>query len=116
MVLNVRDINNCIFNLHCPPYNTGIDQAPELDETLKPVIVGAEIRMKPAGSIAVLNSIQKYQPLLGLHGHIHESRGVVKVGRTFCLNPGSEYLEGILRGAIVILDEKSVKGYILTSG
>ncbi len=68
------------------------------------------------GSSAVRESIEKYKPLLGLHGHIHESRGFVKIGRTLCINPGSEYGEGILRGAVINLDEKGVKSYILTQG
>ena len=44
-----------------------------------------------AGSTAVRASIEKHQPLVGLHGHIHESKGFVTLGRTLCLNPGSEY-------------------------
>lgn len=69
-----------------------------------------------AGSLAVRKAIEKYQPILGLHGHIHESRGAIKIGRTLCLNPGSEYGEGILRGVIVTLKGDSVKGYQFTSG
>jgi Icc-related predicted phosphoesterase len=72
--------------------------------------------MVPVGSLAVRSSIEKYQPLLGLHGHIHESKGVAKIGRTVCLNPGSEYSEGILRGAIVTLDAKGIKSHQFTSG
>ncbi|MEM3088899.1 MAG: metallophosphoesterase, partial [Candidatus Bathyarchaeia archaeon] len=85
-------------------------------ETLKPIVKGGQIIYAPCGSIAVSNAIKKYQPLLGLHGHIHESRGTVVIGRTRCINPGSEYTEGILRGAIINLDEKGIKGYMLTSG
>ena len=60
-------------------------------------------RDAPVGSTACRAAIERYQPLLGLHGHLHESRGVHKLGRTICLNPGSEYNEGILRGALVEL-------------
>ena len=70
----------------------------------------------PAGSKAVLNAISKYQPMLGLHGHIHESRGIQKIGRTLCINPGSEYSEGILRGVIVILRKNKIKDYMFVSG
>lgn len=117
LVERVRDMGNALFNFHCPPANTIIDQAPKLDATLKPVISGGQIEMIGAGSTAVKNAIVKHQPLLGLHGHIHESKGVVKIGRTVCLNPGSEYGEGILRGLIFELGDKGgIKNYMFTSG
>jgi len=72
--------------------------------------------MVPVGSKSIRDAIEKHQPLLGLHGHIHESRGSFKIGRTICVNPGSEYTEGILRGTIANLDKDSVKGFMLTSG
>jgi Icc-related predicted phosphoesterase len=116
MIRKVHDMQNCIFNLHVPPYDSGLDTCPKLDENLKPVYAGSEIIMIPAGSTAVRSAIEKHQPLLGLHGHIHEARGFVKIGRTLCLNPGSEYTEGMLRGVVVELDEKGVKNYLLTVG
>ena len=117
MVDKVQNMENAIFNLHVPPHNTALDLAPELDATLKPVVKGGGgVSMVHVGSTTVRQLIEKHKPLLGLHGHIHESRGFVKIGRTLCLNPGSEYGEGILRGALINLDEKSVKSYILTQG
>jgi len=116
MVSQVKGIQNCLFNFHCPPHNTHIDLAPRLDETLKPVSRGGQIEMVPVGSVAVRSSIEKNQPLLGLHGHIHESKGAEKIGRTLCLNPGSEYTEGILRGVIIDLDKDKVRSYLFTSG
>ena len=117
MCSKVQNMENAIFNLHCPPHNTPIDLAPELDATLKPVVRGGGgVSMIHVGSLAVRGVIEKYKPLLGLHGHIHESRGFVKIGKTLCINPGSEYGEGILRGAVINLDEKGVKSYILTQG
>jgi len=116
MTSKIKDMRKCIFNVHCPPYNTTIDTAPQLDENLKIVTRAGQMLMIPAGSVAVRNSIKKHQPLLGLHGHIHESRGAVKVGETLCLNPGSEYNEGILRGVIVNLKDANVKSYLFTSG
>jgi len=116
MVSQVKDIQNCLFNFHCPPYNAHIDLAPRLDETLKPVSRGGQIEMVPVGSVAVRSAIEKHQPLLGLHGHIHESKGAEKIGRTLCLNPGSEYTEGILRGVIIDLDKDKVRSYLFTSG
>ena len=110
-------MKNCIFNFHCPPYDSGIDVAPRLGKDLKPVVVpGTGVEMVPVGSTAVRKSIEKYQPLIGLHGHIHEARGETKIGRTVCYNPGSEYGEGVLRGIIVNIDEKSVKSRLFVSG
>jgi Icc-related predicted phosphoesterase len=116
MTSKVQDMNNCIFNLHVPPYDSGLDTCPKLDENLKPVYAGSEIMMTSAGSTAVRKAIETHQPLLGLHGHIHESRGFIKIGRTLCLNPGSEYTEGMLRGVVVELDDKKVRSYLLTVG
>ena len=112
----VKDMSTCIFNLHCPPYNTILDTAPLLDETLKAVTVGGAILEANVGSTAVLDAIKKYQPLISLHGHIHESRGDCKIGRTVCINPGSEYSQGILRGVVVHLTGNKIKNYVLTSG
>ena len=116
MTLKVDCMENCIFNFHCPPYASGLDDAPKLDDKLKPIVKGGQIVMAPAGSIAVRNAIIKYQPLLGLHGHIHESRMARKIGRTLCINPGSEYSEGILRGALINLDKGEIKSYQFISG
>lgn len=99
-----------IFNLHVPPYDTRIDDAPELDETLR-LVGGPSARMVPVGSHAVRAAIEEQQPLLSLHGHIHESRGVARLGKTRAINPGSEYNAGILRGVIVTVDPDRVVGH-----
>jgi hypothetical protein len=109
-------MKSAIFNFHCPPYGTMLDEAPKVDENLRPVMSGGGVVIAPAGSTAVRAAIEKYQPLLGLHGHIHESRGLEKIGRTLCINPGSEYGEGILHGCIVNLGKDDVKSYLLTRG
>jgi hypothetical protein len=110
----VRDMENSIFNLHVPPFKSKLDEAPELDETLKPKYAGQST--VPVGSVAVRESIERNQPLLGLHGHIHEGNGDCKIGRTLCLNPGSSYGQGVLMGYIINLDEKRVKSFFSTSG
>jgi hypothetical protein len=107
---------NSIFNLHVPPFETELDKAPAVDAEFRYVKDGLTVKMIHVGSTAVRASIEKHQPLLGLHGHIHESRGFVRIGRTLCLNPGSEYGDGILRGALVNLEGNKVKTFILTSG
>ena len=117
MTSRVTDMKNCIFNMHCPPYGTNIDQAPKLDENMKPILQpGGGTEMTPAGCKSVSRAIEKYQPLLGLHGHIHESRGFVKLDRTLCINPGSEYSEGILRGFLVDLKDDGISDYMFTTG
>lgn len=116
MVSQVKDLSNCIFNMHCPPLGTGIDEAPLLDEELRPQIGMTGVEMASVGSEAVREAIEKYQPLLGLHGHIHEARGTAKLGRTLCINPGSEYSEGILHGALVTIRKGEVVSHMLTSG
>jgi len=116
MASKVKNMKSAIFNLHCPPYGTMLDSAPKVDDQLRPVMSGGGVVIAPAGSTAVRAAIEKYQPLLGLHGHIHESRGIEKIGRTLCINPGSEYGEGILHGCIVNLSKDDVKSYLLTRG
>jgi uncharacterized protein len=106
-----------ILNFHCPPFESGLDAAPELNETLKPVFRGGAPSLVPVGSKAIRAAIVEYQPAVGLHGHIHESRGVQKIGQTLCINPGSEYSSDVLLGAVVDLaDDGSLVDYLLTSG
>jgi len=116
MADKVRERESSVFNIHVPPIDTPIDQAPRLDEDLKVVTRGGNVEMFSAGSSACRAAIMKYQPVLGLHGHIHESRGTVKLGRTLCANPGSEYGAGILDGFLVDLEGSEVASFILTSG
>jgi Icc-related predicted phosphoesterase len=107
----------CILNFHCPPYASTRDDAPELDTSLRPVIRGGRPSIVPVGSHAVRAAIRKYQPPVALHGHIHESRGVQKIGRTLCINPGSDYSSGVLRGAVVDLAEDGTcMDFLLTTG
>jgi uncharacterized protein len=112
LIRTVKDKSNAIFNFHVPPYGYALDLAPELTKDL----IQAADRKIHVGSRAVTKMIEKYQPLLGLHGHIHESRGAQKVKKTLIINPGSEYSEGILKGAVVVLEKSKVKDYIFTSG
>lgn len=117
MAYSVHEMKKTIFNLHVPPYDTPpIDYAPQLDETLRPKLEGTGFKMVPVGSVAVRKSLEKFQPLLGLHGHIHESRGAAFVNSTVCINPGSEYGEGVLRGVILQLSGSKRPSYTFTSG
>jgi uncharacterized protein len=112
----VPDMGRAIFNFHAPPYGTGLDEAPALDDTLRPMHGGAV--MKAVGSTAVRDAILKHQPLLSVHGHIHESRGIKKMNRTLSINPGSVYGDGVLQGAVIDLDIKKAKvsRYLLVNG
>lgn len=116
LVSQVKDVKNSIFNIHVPPYDSGLDNAPELDESFKMKSSAGAPSIIPVGSTAVRAAIEKHQPILGLHGHIHESKAAVKIGRTLCINAGSEYGEGILRGALLVLNDGGVKNYQFTSG
>jgi Icc-related predicted phosphoesterase len=110
----IRDMDRAIFNIHVPPYGTGLDTAPELEEGAR-VKRGGTIT-GPVGSTAVRDAILEYQPLLSLHGHIHESRGMHKLGRTLSINPGSSYSDWSLQGVIVDLDGAKVKRYVPVTG
>jgi uncharacterized protein len=115
----LQDPQSAIFNLHCPPVNSGLDTCPKLDTSVSPPRAFRDaggIVLFGAGSTSVRAAIEKYQPILGLHGHIHESKSVAKIGRTVCINPGSEYGEGVLRGVLVNLDEKGYKSYQFVAG
>jgi Icc-related predicted phosphoesterase len=114
MMSRLKDPHNAVFNIHVPPYKSGLDEAPELDKDLRPVLAGQAL--KPVGSTALRKVIEKYQPLVGLHGHIHEGRGSTRIGKTLCINPGSMYEQGTLLGAIVKLGKNKIENYVLTSG
>lgn len=105
-----------IFNLHVPPHGSGLDTAMELDEQLRPVLTAGQPHQIPVGSSAVRQLIEEYQPMLALHGHIHESRGITRIGRTVAINPGSDYAGGRIDGCVVDLDPAGVKSYQLVSG
>jgi Icc-related predicted phosphoesterase len=107
---------SAVFNFHCPPYDTGIDAGPKLGEDLRMTAGAGGVEMVPVGSKACRAAIERHQPLLGLHGHLHESRGTFELGRTLCINPGSEYTEGVLRGALIELDGGKVKNHQFTAG
>jgi Icc-related predicted phosphoesterase len=115
MAKQVPDVSKAIFNLHCPPFKSGLDEAPAIDADMKLMHGGRALR--PVGSTAVRAAIERHQPLISLHGHIHESKGAVKIGKTLSINPGSSYEEGMLMGAIVQLDaKKGIKSYQLVNG
>jgi Icc-related predicted phosphoesterase len=116
VVNRLSDPAHAILNFHCPPYDSVIDTGPVLGPDMRLKTGAAGVLTAPVGSKACRRVIDRVQPMLGLHGHIHESRGTFKLGRTTCINPGSEYTEGILRGALVEVRRGKVKSHQLTAG
>ena len=115
----VQSCEKLVFNMHVPPVDSTLDTCPQLDTSTDPptmITSGGEPVMFGAGSKAVREAIEHYQPLLSLHGHIHESRNVTRIGRTTAVNPGSEYGEGVLRGIIVSITGDKVESTQMTSG
>jgi len=105
----VSDPRRAVFMIHVPPHDSGLDTAPLLDENLRPTISAGDVLRGPVGSTAVRRIIEAYEPLLSIHGHIHESGGERRIGRTICINPGSEANHGILRGYLVDIGRKGVE-------
>jgi uncharacterized protein len=116
MVDKAPDLRRTIFNFHAPPFGSNLDDAPALDAELQPILGGRA--MRPVGSKAVREAITEHQPLLSLHGHIHEGKGTQRMGKTLAVNPGSAYEEGVLQASVLELDEKrgKVKNYLLVTG
>lgn len=118
LVTGVSDMQRAIFNIHVPPYGSQLDNGPMIDKETKKMTSGIGQEMSvPVGSRACRAFIEQYQPMLSIHGHIHESRGVVRLGRTVSVNPGSDYGDGILRGVLLRLSgDGEVLSHQLTSG
>jgi Icc-related predicted phosphoesterase len=116
LVEGLEDPGRAILNVHVPPYESSLDTAFEVDEDLRYVMKGGRPHEVPTGSTAVRQIIEETQPLLSLHGHIHESRGVTTIGRTVAINPGSDYGSGHLDGCLVHLTADKVAGHHLVSG
>jgi Icc-related predicted phosphoesterase len=112
----LEDPATAIFNLHVPPYDSGLDTANEMNADLTLKYVGGQPNPIPVGSHAVRQIIEEVQPLLALHGHIHESRGEVRIGRTLAINTGSEYNSGHIHGAVVTLAGPEVRKYQFVTG
>ncbi|MFA6504637.1 MAG: hypothetical protein WCT14_00995 [Treponemataceae bacterium] len=109
------DCSRWIFSLHAPPHASGLDDAPEMDENLN--ILNAGQTVVPVGSTAVRRIIEERKPLISLHGHIHEAKGVARIGKTLCVNPGSLYEQGVLQGVLIEVDaRKGIRSYVLTTG
>ena len=107
---------SAIFNLHVPPHASGLDTAYEIDDQLRIVVRDGKPHEMPVGSTAVRQILEEYQPVVSLHGHIHESRGAAQIGRTLALNSGSEYSSGRIHGVTVSLARDRVRSHQFTIG
>lgn len=116
LMASVRDPHHTIFDFHVPPKDTTLDQCAKLDSELRVVTHLGRAEMFSAGSSAVRTSVEKYQPILGLFGHVHESHAFTRIGSTLCINPGSNYSEGILSGCVVTIEKGRISEFQLTSG
>ena len=119
LLSRVEDPAHAIYLMHAPPFGTGLDIAPKLDESTdppRPVVKGGQQVLIPVGSTTFRSAILETQPVLGLHGHIHETKNAAKLKRTLCVDPGSEYSAGTLRGAIINLERDRVLSYQFTTG
>ncbi len=112
----VRDPRRSVFMIHVPPHDSGLDTAPLLDANLRPTISAGDVLRGPVGSTAVRRVIETHQPLLAIHGHIHESGGERRIGQTVCINPGSEANHGILRGFLVDIGDGGVERVLRVEG
>jgi len=116
LVAKLSNPSKSIFNIHPPPYGTNLDMAPKLKKDLSPIMGPGGVQTEHVGSKAVREAIKKYQPMIGLHGHIHESAGTDKIGKTPVINPGSEYGENVLRGFIIEFDDQGLKQFWKVEG
>lgn len=116
MFAAVADTHRVIFNAHVPPYDSGLDEAPMLDANLTVRQQAGQVKLGPVGSTAVRHAIETYQPIVSLHGHVHESAGFRRIGDTLAVNPGSDYGTGSLNGVLITLAKDKLKSHQLVRG
>jgi len=105
----LKNVGRAVFMIHVPPYDSGLDTAPELDKNLRPRVTMGDVLRIPVGSTGVRRALQELQPLVSVHGHVHEAPGQSKIGRTTCFNAGSEANQGILRGFVFDLGKDKLE-------
>src|SRR5256884_7170503 len=105
----LKNVSRAVFMIHVPPYDSGLDTAPQLDKNLRPKVTMGDVLRVPVGSTGVRRALKELQPLVSVHGHVHESGGQSKIGRTTCFNAGSEANQGILRGFVFDLGKDKLE-------
>lgn len=116
LLKGVRDPRRTVIMTHVPPYDSGLDTAPLLSPDLRPTVSAGDVLRGPVGSTGVRRAIESFRPVLGVHGHIHESGGERRIGDTLCVNAGSEASMGILRGYLVDLGPDGVERTLRVEG
>jgi hypothetical protein len=116
LMAGVRDARKTVVMTHVPPYDSGLDTAPLLSPDLRPKVSAGDVLRGPVGSRGVRTAIEKFKPVLGVHGHIHESGGQRRIGDTLSINAGSESNVGILRGYLVDLGPDGVERTMRVEG
>jgi hypothetical protein len=116
LVSGVRDTRKLVMMTHVPPHDSGLDTAPLLSPSLRPTVSAGDVLRGPVGSTGVRKAIEKFKPVLGVHGHIHESGGEKRIGETLCVNAGSEANHGLLRGYLIDLSSNGVERALRVEG
>jgi Icc-related predicted phosphoesterase len=116
LMRGVRDPRRTVMMTHVPPYDSGLDTAPLLSPDLRPTVSAGDLLRGPVGSTGVRRAIETFKPVLGVHGHIHESGGERRIGETLCVNAGSEASMGVLRGFLVDLTERGIERTLRVEG
>lgn len=93
LLSRIKNYSSSVWIFHSPPYNSGLDLT----------------AFGPVGSKSIKHFIQERQPKLFLCGHIHESPNLVKLGKTICINPGSEPNLGLLKAVLIDLNRMRIK-------
>jgi len=116
LMRGVRDPRRTVIMTHVPPYDSGLDTAPLLSPDLRPTVSAGDLLRGPVGSTGVRRAIESFRPVLGVHGHIHESGGERRIGDTLCVNAGSEANHGILRGYLIDLGPDGIERTLRVEG
>lgn len=116
LMAGVRDPGTTVMMTHVPPYDSGLDTAPLLSPDLRPTVSAGDVLRGPVGSTGVRRAVESFKPILGVHGHIHESGGERRIGGTLCVNAGSESSMGVLRGYLVDLGPDGVERTLRVEG
>ena len=116
LMAGVRDARKTVMMTHVPPFDSGLDTAPLLSPTLQPTASAGDVLRGPVGSTGVRKAIESFRPVLGVHGHIHESGGERRIGDTLCVNAGSEANHGVLRGYLIDLTADGVERTLRVEG
>lgn len=116
LLRTARDPRKTVMMTHVPPHDSGLDTAPLLSPDLRPTVTAGDLMRGPVGSTGVRRAIELFKPVLGVHGHIHESGGERRIGETVCVNAGSESSMGVLRGYLIDMGANGVERTLRVEG